>query len=168
MPNQLIGEIRLFAGFAAPSGWAFCDGQLAQINQNQSLFSVLGTRYGGDGVTTFALPDLRGRVPIHAGTGPGLSTRSIGDKGGAEEATVALSEMPAHSHRLQGSTDTATTNQPGGKVMADAALNLYHQATPSILMSADAVTEVGGGQPHDNVMPYGTVNYIIALTGLFP
>ena len=172
MAEPFIGQIVMFGGNFAPRGWAQCDGQLLQISQNQALFAIIGSIYGGNGETTLALPDLRGRVPIHAGQGAGLSNRSLGQKGGTEDETLTLGQMPSHNHPLQGSTDTATQSDPsaagGNKVPAEAEMDIYTNAVPDVAMAAGAITSTGGGQPHTNVMPFQAVNFIIALTGLFP
>lgn len=170
--DPFIGEIVMFGGNFNPRGWAKCDGQLLPIDQNSALFSILGTLYGGDGRTTFGLPDLRGRVPIHTGTGPGLSPRALGRKGGGETATISENQLPAHDHALQGSTDQATEADPsasgGNKVPAQAELNIYTESAPDVAMAANAIGAAGGGQPHTNVMPFQVVCFIIALVGVFP
>ena len=157
--EPFIGQIIMFAGNFAPRGWAFCDGQLLPISQNTALFSILGTTYGGDGRTTFALPDLRGRVPMHAGHGPGLSSRRIGEKGGQESVTLTIAEMPSHTHSAL-SSSTIDPTSTGAFVKG--AVNATG-TTPSI-----NVTNSGGNLPHNNVQPYGCVNFIIALYGAFP
>ncbi len=171
--DPFIGEIVMFGGNFNPRGWAKCDGQLLPIDQNSALFSILGTLYGGDGRTTFGLPDLRGRVPINRGQGPGLTNRMLGSKGGDETATVSANQMPSHNHPLQGSTDQATEADPGAgggnKVPAMAELTIYTDSAPDVAMAANAIGPfVGGGQGHNNVMPFQVVNFIIALAGTFP
>ena len=168
MSEPFIGEIRMFGGNFAPRGWAFCDGQLVSISSNDALFALLGTIYGGDGRTTFGLPDLRGRIPIHQGQGPGLTNRPIGQKSGVERAGVNVNQLPVHSHPMQASSDPADDVAPGGKVLATSASDIYVEDNPDVAMSAAAVTSVGGSNTHNNVMPFRCIHYIIALTGVFP
>lgn len=171
--EQFIGQILMFGGNFAPRSWAFCNGQLLSISSNTALFSILGTTYGGDGRTTFGLPDLRGRVPVHAGDGPGLPVVKLGQKGGNASVTLNVSEIPAHAH---GATIEAVSPLPrGGVTVADPA-NAYnaqggvYAMGKNATMAADSVSvgQTGGGQPHDNMQPYQAVNYIIALQGIFP
>ncbi len=169
MSEPFVGEIRMFAGNFAPRGWAFCDGQLLAVSQNDALFSLLGTVYGGDGRTTFGLPDLRGRVPIHAGTGPGLSQRRLGAKFGTEEETVTVNQLPSHTHPMQASTTIADETAPAGNVTAQPnATNLYVAFDPGTDFASSAVTGTGGSQSHINVMPFLCINFIIALFGIYP
>jgi microcystin-dependent protein len=169
MSEPFVGEIRMFAGNFAPRGWALCDGQLLAISQNDALFSLLGTIYGGDGRTTFGLPDLRGRVPIHQGTGPGLSNRRIGQKSGQENVTVTTSQLPAHGHPLSASTAIASSTDPSGNLPANGgSSNIYGSDAPFQSLNAQAVTNAGGNQPHNNVMPFQCVNFIVALVGIYP
>ncbi|MCZ6640293.1 MAG: tail fiber protein [Gammaproteobacteria bacterium] len=173
MSEPFIGEIKMFAGNFAPRSFALCDGQLLAISQNNALFSLLGTIYGGDGRTTFGLPELRGRVPIHTGTGPGLSPRNLGSKAGSERATVAVAQLPAHTHTMQGSTDLGGDTSPAGNVPATGSgANLYKQSPPTgeiVTMDADAVVpQSSGNQAHNNIMPFLCINFIIALSGIFP
>lgn len=169
MSEPFVGEIRMFAGNFAPRGWAFCDGQLLAVSQNDALFSLLGTIYGGDGRTTFGLPDLRGRIPIHAGQGPGLSNRRLGSKGGAEKVTLTVNQFPSHTHGpLRASSQTAVDALPGGKVTAQTDTPLYVDDTPVAGFNAASVTNVGGSQSHTNMMPFLCVNFIIALFGIYP
>ena len=169
MSEPFIGEIRMFAGNFAPRSWAFCDGQLLAITQNEPLFSLLGTIYGGDGRTTFGLPDLRGRVPIHAGSGPGLSPRNLGTKAGLETVVVSQNQLPAHSHALQGSTDLADSPNPADRVVATSTtVDLYIQEAPADALAADSIGATGGSQAHDNVMPFLCIHFIIALFGIYP
>jgi microcystin-dependent protein len=168
MVQPFIGEIRMFAGTFAPVGWALCDGQLLSISQNEALFSLLGTAYGGDGRTTYGLPDLRGRVPIHMGPGPGLTPRTIGAKAGLEQAPVSSNQLPLHTHALEASSDGADETQPGGAVLAAAASDIYIDDGPDVVMSPSSITTVGNSQSHDNVMPFRVVNYIVSLTGTYP
>lgn len=171
MTTPFVGEIRMFGGNFAPRGFALCDGQLLQVSQNDALFALIGTIYGGDGRTTFGLPDLRGRVPIHYGSGPGLSTRPIGQKAGEQTATVSAAELPAHSHALAASSGAATSSSPAGNLTANSGTTaIYGNASVgAVNMGAGAVPDSPGGtQPHNNVMPFQCVHFIIALTGVFP
>ena len=169
MSEPFVGEIRMFAGNFAPRGWAFCDGQLLAVSQNDALFSLLGTIYGGDGRTTFGLPDLRGRIPIHAGHGPGLSSRQLGARSGQEAVTVTVNQLPAHSHPLQATTDLADETSPAGAVPAQpSAAQLYFANAPSQAAASAAITNVGGSQSHTNLMPSLCVHFIIALFGIYP
>ena len=168
MSEPFVGEVRMFGGNFAPRGWAFCDGQLLAVSQNDALFSLLGTIYGGDGRTTFGLPDLRGRVPIHQGQGPGLSERRLGSKSGSENVTVTTNQLPSHSHTLQGSTTLATEEGPGGNVTAQTESTDYGTETPLSARAANTIGAVGGSQSHTNVMPFLCVNFIIALFGIYP
>jgi len=166
--DPFIGEIEWFAGNFAPRGWAFCDGSLLPINQYQALFSILGTTYGGDGRTTFALPDMRGRSPMHPGNGPGLSTRRLGERGGEEQVTLSVNEMPTHNHAMNASSNSGTDRSPADRVLADNSHNPYHPGPSNTTMSSASISHTGGGQPHNNMAPYLGVNCIIALQGLFP
>jgi microcystin-dependent protein len=161
-----VGEIRMFAGNFAPAGWMFCEGQLLPISENETLFQLIGTTYGGDGESTFALPDLRGRIPIHQGNGFILA-----ETGGAEEITLTVQQIPAHSHPALGSTSIASSTDPAGNVFARvtvAAVFPYGTDNPPQIISPQAVGSVGGSQPHTNFQPYLCVNYIISLFGIFP
>ena len=162
MTDPFIGEIQLFPFGFAPRGWAQCNGQLLPINQNQALFSLLGTMYGGDGRTTFALPDLRGRAPL--GVGPGYDQ---GQRAGEELHTLFFSELPAHSHGANASSASPSTPSPAGAAWADTGANNY-AASPSAQMAGNAITPTGGGQPHENRSPYLALNFCIALVGVFP
>jgi microcystin-dependent protein len=162
--EPFIGSIILFAGNFAPRGWAFCNGQILSIAQNTALFSILGTTYGGNGQTTFALPDLRGRAALSAGQGPGLSNRSLGENGGAEATTLTAAEMPAHTHAQPASNADQSTNRPGGAVPARGGV----YAGEGDGSQLDPVSATGGSQPHNNMQPYLTLNYIIALEGIYP
>jgi microcystin-dependent protein len=169
MSEPFVGEIRMFAGTFAPQGWAFCEGQLLSIPQNDALFSLLGTVYGGDGRTTFGLPDLRGRVPIHAGSGPGLTPRQLGSKAGTENVTLTTAQLPSHTHPIKGSTNTATATDPAGNVPAQSStIDLYVNTAPTVNMNASAVAGTGGSRSHNNLMPTLCVNFIIALFGIYP
>lgn len=171
--NPFLGEIRMFAGNFAPTGWALCDGSLLQISQNQALFSLLGTMYGGNGTTTFALPDLRGRVAIDAGTGTGLTARTQGDTGGQESVALTLAQMPAHSHTATVMADSTvgTSDRPNGAVPArnGAAVPSFSAvANTSLKSTTVTIGASGSGQPHPNMPPYTCVTFIIALQGIFP
>ena len=165
--EPFIGEIRMFAGNFAPRGWALCDGQILQIVQNTALFSILGTTYGGDGQTTFGLPDLRGRFPIGQGQGPGLSSRQIGEMAGAEAVTLTTAQMPAHTHVARAKGAAGTTSAPGNNVAA-AGRNLYSTAAPDVALSVAAIAATGGSQTHENMPPYLGITFIIALEGIYP
>lgn len=167
MGTPYVGEIRMFAGNFAPVGWAFCDGALLPISENEVLFQLIGTTYGGDGQETFALPDLRSRVPLHMGTGGGASY-ILGETGGVESVTLTSSQIPGHSHSLMASTDTANLSSPANAVTGEAASKLYRTPASTTVMAASAVASTGGNQPHDNLQPYLVVNYIISLFGIFP
>lgn len=170
MSEPFVGEIRMFAGNFAPRGWAFCDGQLLAVSQNDALFSLLGTIYGGDGRTTFGLPDLRGRLPIHAGSGPGLSPRRLGAKEGSEKETLTVNQMPSHGHGpIRATGDAATQRGPGGQILArTASQDIYRDDEVDTSLSSSMVTQVGGSRSHTNLMPFLCVNFIIALVGIYP
>jgi microcystin-dependent protein len=169
MPEPFVGEVRIFAGSFAPNGWALCNGQLLPIVQNIALFSLLGTTFGGDGQTTFALPDLRGRVPIHMGQGPGLSDRVRGQALGAEAHALGVAEMPVHAHSLGASAANGNRDAAAGGVMArsPAAIPQY-EASADTSLAASAVSTTGADQPHNNMQPYLALNFIIAMQGIFP
>jgi microcystin-dependent protein len=169
MSNPFLGEIRIFGFNFAPRGWAFCNGQILAIAQNTALFALLGTTYGGNGQTTFALPDLRGRVPNHFGQGPGLSSYDLGEVSGSETVTLTPSTMPAHNHFIACSSDDATTADPSNAFPSAFTSKIYAASpTPGKLMNAAMVTQVGGNQPHNNLQPFLTLNFCIALEGIFP
>lgn len=170
MATPFVGEIRMFAASFPPVGWAFCDGQLLAISENEALFSLLGTIYGGDGRTTFGLPDLRGRVPIHRGRGPGLSNRHEGETGGTEQVALLAGQMPAHAHGLHASANPAeATAGPDGSVVADTgAVPIYAAGPASVALGPAAVTSAGQGQAHPNLAPFLCVNFIISLFGIYP
>ena len=167
MSEPFLAEVRIIGFNFAPRGWAFCDGQILPINQNQSLYSLLGTTYGGDGRTSFALPDLRGRTPIHVGSSNGTS-HTLGQKSGEETHTLSAAEMPSHDHVAQASSDNATGGIPVDTALARSTLPLYHTPANLTAMNAMSVSNVGGGQAHENMMPYLALNFCIALRGLFP
>jgi microcystin-dependent protein len=164
MSEPFLAEIKIVGFTFAPRGYALCDGQLLPISQNQALFALLGTTYGGDGRTTFALPDLRGRVPVHEGDGYSLGIRS-----GQEGIALSLNELPAHLHRAEASNSDATQNAPQGNVWAAKRSGTnYGTAPPNTALSPESISTVGGGQPHNNMQPYLVLNFVIALQGLFP
>lgn len=167
--QPFIGEIRMFGGNFAPAGWALCQGQLMAISQNQALFSLIGTTYGGDGQTTFALPDLRGRVPVHMGQSPGTSNYVIGEQTGVENVTLLGNQLPQHSHVPPAcSSAVGGSDNPAGNFWAGSNTMLYTQTAADSTMNAGAVGLTGGNQPHDNMLPFLVVNFIIALFGVFP
>jgi microcystin-dependent protein len=164
-----MGEIRMFAGNFAPAGWAFCNGQLIPISQNDALFILLGTSYGGDGESTFALPNLQSRVPIHMGTGPDGVTYQLAEAAGVESVTLTTQQIPVHNHALIGSQTAANTGDPTNKVFGTSGQIAYLiEADGDVTLNAQAVTPVGGSQPHENCQPFLCINYIISLFGLFP
>lgn len=167
--QPFIGQIKLFAGNFAPAGWADCDGSLLAISSNEALFSLIGTTYGGDGQNTFALPDLRGRVAVGIGQGPGLSNYTIGQQGGAEAVTLTQNQLPAHTHALQASTTLGSTDSPTDAFPARSpdGSNQY-AASGGASMPAGALGNTGGSQPHNNVKPYLALRYIISLYGIYP
>ena len=167
MAQPYVGEIRMFAGNFAPAGWQFCEGQLLPISENETLFQLIGTTYGGDGQSTFALPDLRGRLPIHQGTSAGI-TYTLAQAAGVEEVTLTTNQIPVHSHVMQASNDIGTLSAPGGSVTAQAATKLYRAGNPSVTLNPAAVQLAGGSQPHTNFQPYLCVDFIISLFGIFP
>jgi microcystin-dependent protein len=166
MSDPFIAEVKIFSGNFVPRYWAICDGQFLSINQNQALFSILGTTYGGNGVTTFALPNLRDRVPMHAGFGAGLTPRTQGEAGGEAAVTLQASQMPAHSHTLRGAA-AASTGTPSAAVVPGAGPKVYRAATNLTPMGA-GLTVAGSGQAHENRQPYLGLMFIIALYGIFP
>jgi microcystin-dependent protein len=169
MSEPFVGEIRMFSGNFAPRGWAFCDGQLLAVSQNDALFSLLGTIYGGDGRTTFGLPDCRGRVPLHAGSGPGLSPRRLGAKGGAENVTLTVNQLPSHTHSMRASSAFAISASGSGRVLAQSASLLYlRDSDQNQNMSSASITSVGGSRSHTNLQPFLCINFIIALFGIYP
>ncbi len=164
MAQPYVGEIRMFAGNFAPAGWLFCDGQLLPISENETLFNLIGTTYGGDGQETFALPDLRGRVPVHQGNGTTLA-----EAGGTETVTLTVAQSPKHAHTFVVSTNNATTANPSGNALAQTpSYTPYAAFNPSTPLNAASVTSVGGSQPHDNMQPYLCVDFIISLFGIYP
>jgi microcystin-dependent protein len=172
MANPFVAEIRIFPFNFAPKGWAFCDGQLLALSQNTALFSLLGTTYGGDGKATFALPNMQGNAPLHAGQGQGLSQYFLGEDGGSTTVTLLQSEIPMHTHNLTGDVSQATDTTPAGGLAGYARLpssDAYKNTTTGVTpMSPNAIAPAGGGQPHNNMMPYLTLNFCIAMQGVFP
>jgi len=162
MAEPYLSEIRIFSFNFAPKGWAFCNGQLLPINQNQALFALLGTTYGGNGQTTFALPNLRGRVPIHMGNG-----HTLGEAAGSTSVTVNIQQLPTHIHALQATNNNGAVGNPTGAFLGGVN-NMYLDPTSLTTMAPGSVSSVGGSQPHNNMMPYLTLNFIIALQGIFP
>jgi microcystin-dependent protein len=176
MADPFVAEIRIFPFNFAPKGWAFCDGQLLPISQNTALFSLLGTTYGGDGKSTFALPDLQGRAAMHPGQGQGLSLRDLGEISGVETVSLLLSEIPVHSHQIGRALNAdGTLTTPVGNVWANSpagrgggAVSIYAPAPGSVKMREDVLLPAGGSLPHNNMQPYLTLNFCIALQGVFP
>lgn len=172
MSDQFVAEIRIFPFFFAPTGWAFCDGQLMPISQNTALFSLLGTVYGGDGKSTFALPDMQGNAPMQPGQGQGLSLRDLGEMSGVESITLLQSEIPVHTHSVTNMSDAGTLQAPGpDRILArSAGANAYQTNTLANLqmMAPQSLALAGGGLPHNNMQPYLTLNFCIALQGVFP
>jgi microcystin-dependent protein len=163
MADQYIGEIRMFGGNFAPAGWMFCEGQLLAISENDQLFNLIGTTYGGDGQSTFALPDLRGRLPIHQGNGFVLA-----ETGGAEAITLTVQQIAAHTHALVASAAAGAANPAGSVLATSTAIDLYRESTASVALAAPSAGPAGGSQPHTNLQPYLCVSFIISLFGVFP
>jgi len=169
MSNPFIGEITIFAGNFAPRNWAFCNGQLLNIAQNSALFSILGTTYGGDGRTDFGLPDLEGRAAMHPGSGPGLTSRRLGERGGVTKVTLTSAQIPAHSHSVTASNAAADSGDPAGRFPANTgSVNRYASSTDIDDMTELLAVGASSVQPHENRQPYQGLNYIIALIGTFP
>jgi microcystin-dependent protein len=168
--DPFMAEIRIFPFNFAPKGWAWCDGQLMPLSQNTALFSLLGTTYGGDGKSNFALPDLQGRSPMHPGQGPGLSLHDLGETGGAETVTLLESELPAHTHAARGDAiDVADTNVPSASASwAQSSGGTLYQASANTQLAPEALSPTGGDQPHNNLQPYLTFYFNIALQGVYP
>ena len=164
MAQPYVGEIRMFGGNFAPAGWMFCEGQLLPISENETLFQLIGTTYGGDGESTFALPDLRGRVPMHFGNGFILA-----ETGGAEEITLTVNQIPIHTHPFLASTAVANSTAPANQVIAQSAQRaVYFESSPTTNLAPSAISPVGGSQPHTHFQPYLCVDFIISLFGIFP
>ena len=171
MAQPYVGEIRMFAGTFAPAGWLFCDGQQLPISENETLFQLIGTTYGGDGESTFNLPNLQSRVPLHMGNGPDGVTYPLAQTSGVESVTLTTQQIPIHTHALLGTLDTATTSSPQGAVFASstgATVFPYGTDEPTISLSPSIITPAGGSQPHENCQPFLCINYIISLFGIFP
>jgi microcystin-dependent protein len=170
MAQPYVGEIRMFAGNFAPAGWMFCDGQLLPISENETLFQLIGTTYGGDGQETFGLPDLRGRVPLHAGQGPGITQNYVlGEMAGAEGIALQTQQIPIHNHAFAVNSGIGTDTNPTNKFMAASLTGkAYYAATPDKQMFNQILSPVGGNQPHENMHPYGVISFIISLFGIFP
>lgn len=172
MSDPFVAEIRIFGFNFAPTGWALCNGQILPISQNTALFSLLGTTYGGNGQSTFALPDMQGNAPMHPGQGPGLSLHDLGEIGGSQTVTLLQSEMPLHAHAMVASNDAAVTNDPTSNQIAKPfgrGNNTFIISTQNVVpMSPSALTPAGGDLPHNNMMPYLTLNFCIAMQGVFP
>jgi microcystin-dependent protein len=167
--DPFVAEIRIFGFTFAPKGWAFCDGQLLPLSQNTALFSLLGTTYGGDGKSNFALPDMQGNAPMHPGQGPGLSLHDLGETGGSETVSLLESEIPSHGHGVNvsagdGNTRIASGQQPAGGI----GVSMYGPTPTNTSLSPNSLPPAGGDQPHNNMMPYLTLNFCIALQGVFP
>jgi microcystin-dependent protein len=169
MPEPYIGEIRMFGGNFAPAGWAFCNGATLPISENDALFTLIGTTYGGDGQETFSLPNLQSRVPIHMGTGPSGTTYQIGEMAGTEQETLTVQQIPIHSHPMLASTGPGNVNAPGGNVIGESSsVKVLINDSPTGNLNINAVTPVGGSQPHENCQPFLCINFIISLFGVFP
>lgn len=168
MAQPYVGEIRMFGGNFAIAGWAFCDGSLLPISENITLFQLIGTTYGGDGQTTFALPDLRGRVPLHQGQGSGLSNYVLAQSGGVESVTLTQNQIPIHTHTPMAS-NTGASDNPANNFWANSPTGKpYSAAPPTVQMNTGTISPVGGSQPHENMIPFLCVTYIISLFGIFP
>jgi microcystin-dependent protein len=170
MSSPYIGEIRLFGGSFAPAGWALCQGQLMPISQNDTLFNLIGTTYGGDGQETFAIPNLSGRVPVHQGQGPGISqSYQIGEMAGVEQVTLTTQQIPVHNHAVLVSQDIGTQTSPSGQLYAqNTQILLYTQDTASKFFNPSMIAPQGGSQPHENMQPFLVITYILSLFGIFP
>lgn len=169
MGEPYVGEIRMFGGNFPPSGWAFCSGQLMPISENETLFQLIGTTYGGDGQETFALPNLQSRVPIHMGTGPDGTTYQIGEMAGVESVTLTTQQIPNHTHPLSASGDTGDQASPAGFLTSNSNGAIpYIEDVPGSLLNASAIGAAGGSQPHENCQPFLCINFILSLFGLFP
>ena len=163
MAQPYVGEIRMFGGNFAPAGWAFCQGQLMPISENETLFQLIGTTYGGDGQSTFGLPDLRGRVPVHQGNG-----FTLAETGGVETVTLSTAQIPSHTHAMLASNDVPAGTSPQNNVSGQAAAKIYRAGNPSVFLNPQSLGQAGNSQPHDNFQPYLCVDFIISLFGIFP
>jgi microcystin-dependent protein len=168
MSQPYVGEIRMFGGNFQINGWAFCNGALLAISQNDVLFQLIGTTYGGDGQVTFQLPDLQGRFPIHQGTGAGLSTYVIGERAGTETVTLNANQIPAHSHPAAANAKSGGNGSPANNYWAGSSGTVYSSAAPDASMAGGAIGNAGGNQPHENMMPFLCVTFLISLFGIFP
>ena len=170
MGTPYVGEIRMFGGNFAPAGWHFCDGSLMQISENDALYALIGTTYGGDGDTTFGLPNMQSRIPVHAGQGPTISQNyQLGEMAGVEAVSITVNTLPIHNHAVMASTATASNPNPDGNILATSpTISSYVIDVAGPSLSSNAITFTGGNQPHDNMMPYQCVNFIISLYGIFP
>lgn len=169
MGQPYVGEIRLFAGNFAPNGWLFCEGQTLPISENEVLFQLIGTTYGGDGSETFRLPDLQGRLPVHMGALPGGSTYTIGEAAGTEEVTLSIQQIPQHTHAFTATANGADVPSPTNAIIGTSSTtNSFIISTPAQAMAPNSLTPVGGSQPHTNMQPYLCINFIISLFGIFP
>ena len=170
MAQPYVGEIRMFGGNFAPAGWMLCDGQLLPISENETLFQLIGTTYGGDGESTFALPNLQSRVPIHLGQGKDGVTYQLAEASGTESVTLTTQQMPSHTHPFTGSTSNGTQTNPGGNVIAGSLSSVqpYIDDVTTVALNGNSVTPTGGSQPHENCQPFLCINFIISLFGIFP
>ena len=168
MSTPFVGEIRMVGFNFAPNGWATCDGQLIPIAENDTLFTLIGTTYGGDGQETFALPNLQSRIPIHAGQGSGLSNRILGESAGTETVTLTTQQIPSHAHPAQAQSGAGNQASPANGVWASSGQSVYGTGAGALAMKAALMSGSGGSQPHDNLMPYTTINFVISLFGVFP
>jgi microcystin-dependent protein len=169
MSQPYVGEIRMFGGNFAPAGWSFCDGQLLPISENDVLFNLIGTTYGGDGQETFALPNLQSRVPLHPGTSPGGITYQLGQADGVETVTLTVNQIPGHNHAVLASKNTGSTPQPQNNVPAqNSSVMVYRAQAGALPMATQMISNTGGSQPHENLQPFACVNFIISLFGVFP
>ena len=168
MSDPLLGEIILFSGNFEPPGWLFCDGRLLPISEHTALFEIVGNSYGGDGRTTFGIPDLRGRVPMGTGAGTGLTNRNLGEEPGAETVILDVTELPSHDHTLRATNSSATQTQPSGNILATANTSQYLNAATSVVMGTDSIGPSGSNAPHANVQPSTVLNFIIAIAGRSP
>ena len=168
MGQPYVGEIRMVGFSFAPVGWAFCSGQLMSISENDTLFNLIGTTYGGDGQSTFALPNLQSRIPIHAGQGPGLSNRVLGDIAGTESVTLTTQQIPAHNHPAEAQSGAGNQSSPSNGVWAASGQSVYGSGAGSLGMKSTLIGGSGGNQPHDNMMPFLVINFIISLYGIYP
>jgi len=166
MPEPYVGEIRMFGGNFAPVGWSFCDGQLIPISQNDVLFTIIGTQYGGDGQETFALPNLQSRVPMHQNANGGFP---LGQAAGTESVTLTTQQIPVHTHAMIATAEIGSSNSPAGNILAQcSAVKVYTEAPPNVALNAQAVLPTGGSQPHENMQPFLVISFIISLFGRFP